>query len=156
MTEEVDLHHLIEMLDAALTSKDPTVQKALKKFLFIAALAMDNEEHQPGPIERILNDLQQRITALENKTATYGGVYQDEWKKTWVTPQYPHVTWGGGTTITTTAIGGPLNNGTITTTGTASGGGGGSSNYISSMKDAYKELADLKKQYIKATVSNNN
>ncbi len=155
MTEEVDLHHLIEMLDAALTSKDPTVQKALKKFLFIAALAMDNEEHVAGPIETILKDLQRRITALENKNATYGH-HPDEWKKTWVTPQYPYTTWVGGTSITTTAIGGPLNNGTITTSTVSDGSGSSSSNYITSLKDAYKELSELKKQYIKTTVANNN
>lgn len=141
MTQDVDLHHLIEMLDAALTSKDPTVQKALKKFLFIAALAMDNEEHTPGPIETILQDLQRRLAILESKNATYG--HPDEWKKTWVTPQYPYTTWGG------TTIGGPLTNGTTTTITTTAGGSGSiSSNYITMMKDAYKELSDLKKQYV--------
>jgi hypothetical protein len=146
MTQDVDLHHLIEMLDAALTSKDPTVQKALKKFLFIAALAMDNEEHTPGPIESILQDLQRRLAALESKNATYG--HPDEWKKTWVTPQYPYTTWTTGT-----AIGGPLSNGTITTT--SAGTGSVSSNYITMMKDAYKELSDLKKQYIAVKTESN-
>ncbi len=44
MQDEIDFEQLIELLDGALTSKNPKVLQALKKFLFIAALALPDND----------------------------------------------------------------------------------------------------------------
>lgn len=67
MSQEIDFEQLIDLLDRALASKDPKVIKALKKFLFIAALATE-DTGETGPfaqmIERIA-DLERRVGTLE-------------------------------------------------------------------------------------------
>lgn len=140
MSQEVDLHKLIELLDAALVSKDENVQKALRKFLFIAALALDNgDERETGPIETILKDLQRRVETLERRNAfqptpndTYGPVKYPTFPST-----SPWTTW------TTTSVYTP----------TISGGSGGSvsssSGYAQSMADALTELEEYKIAYQK-------
>jgi len=66
MTDEnIDFDQLIDLLDRALTSKDPRVMKALKKFLFIAALATEDTEAE-GPFRNIIR----RIEALEAQSAS--------------------------------------------------------------------------------------
>lgn len=137
MSQEVDLHKLIELLDAALVSKDENVQKALRKFLFIAALALDNgNEREAGPIETILKDLQRRVETLERQNAfkqtpndTYGPIKY---------PTFPSTTpW---TTWTTTSVYTP----------TVSGGSAVSSNaYTQSMEDALQDLEYYKAEYQK-------
>jgi hypothetical protein len=60
MSNDIDFDQLIDLLDRALTSKDPKVMQALKKFLFIAALATEESEEK-GPFA----DLIARIETLE-------------------------------------------------------------------------------------------
>lgn len=97
MTEDdINFEQLVDLLDRALTSKDPKVMRALKKFLFIAALATEDTEAE-GPFRNIMR----RIEALEAKSQM--GTY------TW--PSYPPGqiwynsggTGGGTTTSSTTA-----------------------------------------------------
>lgn len=60
MSDNIDFEQLIDLLDRALTSKDPKVISALKKFLFIAALATEETEEE-GPFANLVR----RIEALE-------------------------------------------------------------------------------------------
>ena len=92
MSDDIDFDQLIDLLDRALVSDDPKVKKALKKFLFIAALATEDTE-ETGP----LRDLISRIEELERKVNSYpyGGGY------TWppqTTPTWYGPTWVGGGT----------------------------------------------------------
>lgn len=67
MSDEIDFGQFIELLDKALTSKDPNIQKALKKFLFIASLASDDTPSD-GPFSKMvktMEDLQRRLALLE-------------------------------------------------------------------------------------------
>jgi len=67
MSEEIDFGQFIELLDKALVSKDPNIQKALKKFLFIASLASDDAPAD-GPFSKLvknIEDLQRRLAFLE-------------------------------------------------------------------------------------------
>jgi hypothetical protein len=90
MSNDIDFDQLIELLDRALVSDDPKVQKALKKFLFIVALSTEEDE-EAGP----LRDLISRIEDLERKVAgiPWGG-YQ--WPNT--SPTYPGPYWVGDNT----------------------------------------------------------
>jgi hypothetical protein len=154
MTEEtVDLHHLIELIDAALTSNDPTVKKALKKFLFIAALALDGSEEDrvPGPIEKILNDLEQRLGNLERKTSPYSDKYGGVTTNPppfgvpgtgTAIPSWPGTTWGGGTTWGSTSY---------TLTGDSKGicnntASVSTTDYSGLLKKAYDELTLLEEK----------
>lgn len=116
MSNDIDFDQLIDLLDRALTSKDPKVMQALKKFLFIAALATEETE-EDGPFKNILK----RIEALEaqvnsvpyqwppNATPTYPGptwIGDSTSGTKWYNVQYPNVTMGGtgvGSTTTTYA-----------------------------------------------------
>lgn len=107
MSNEIDFDQLIDLLDRALTSNDPKVMRALKKFLFIAALATEDTEEE-GPFANLIK----RLEAVESQVASQPF-------QTYPSPTYPgtgypgggsspmwynHGT-GGGTT-TTTAISG--------------------------------------------------
>ena len=105
MSNDIDFDQLIDLLDRALTSNDPKVMKALKKFLFIAALATEDTEEK-GPFANLI----ERLEAVERQVASQ--------PFTTTTPYFPGTgypgggsspTWynygtGGGTT--TTAISG--------------------------------------------------
>ena len=134
--EELDLHHLIELLDAALVSTDPTVRKALKKFLFIAALAMDDgKEHIPGPIEKILADIQARLNTLEKRTTLSGSQQGTTWTDNtwkWYVPSTSGYVSTPGTSITGVSI-------------------NDYSKYTKLMADSYKVLETLEKDMITNT-----
>jgi hypothetical protein len=146
MSEEIDLHQLIELIDAALTSKDANVQKALRKFLFIAALALDNgEEREMGPIEKILTDLEARVGSLErdrwNRASSKDDLYGPA---PWTTTPWTTIGggtaggWGSGTILC--SDGSP----TITTTTTS---------YIDAMKNALQDLDQYKSYAIQSKLA---
>ena len=103
MSDEIDFDQLIELLDRALTSKDPKVISALKKFLFIAALATEDTEEE-GPFRNLVR----RIEALEASTAfrSSGGwfpntgspYYGNGTTTTWATSPSTHYYSGGSYT----------------------------------------------------------
>jgi len=75
MTEEenINFEQLIDLLDRALTSKDPRVMQALKKFLFIAALATEDTEAK-GPFKDLMDrieTLEAQVRMLQNPPGTY-------------------------------------------------------------------------------------
>ena len=113
MSNDIDFDQLIDLLDRALTSKDPKVMTALKKFLFIAALATEETE-EAGPFADLISRIE-RLEAQVNTTPhqwpTPGSPYSPgpTWigdstaAPTWYNVQYPTVTAGSGTTTTTYA-----------------------------------------------------
>jgi len=117
---DVDFEQFIKLLDGALASDDKNVRNALKKFLFVAALAL-GDDAEPGPFTQMMetiDNLQRRISTLEsqnNSTQTYPNTHSP-WI-TYTTPTiYPNIgtpgtaagtaPWGGTTTTTTTYSGG--------------------------------------------------
>lgn len=71
MSNEIDLDQFIQVLDHALATDDPKIKKALKKFLFIAALAMEGDP-EPGPFSEMLeemDELRRRMRSLEDMVA---------------------------------------------------------------------------------------
>jgi len=123
MSNEIDLEQFIQVLDHALATDDPKIKKALRKFLFIAALAMD-EDPEPGPFTAMfeeMDDLRNRIKILELKNQTTFTDNKDYWygsstgtgsMPTWIT--------GGGTS---TSSGTVTISPTTTTTSTIYGPG---------------------------------
>ena len=83
-----DFEQFITLLDAAIASDDPKIQKALKKFVFLIRLNLSDEDCKPGPFTKMMetiDDLQRRVGAVEAKDATW--------------TQQPY--YGGGTSIGT-------------------------------------------------------
>ncbi len=114
---DVDFEQFIKLLDGALASDDKNVRNALKKFLFVAALAL-GDDTEPGPFTQMMetiDNLQRRISTLEsqkNSTQTYPNT---PWI-TYTTPTiYPNIgtpgtaagttPWGGTTTTSTISSG---------------------------------------------------
>jgi hypothetical protein len=94
MSNDIDLDQFIQVLDHALATDDPKIKKALKKFLFIAALAMEGDP-EPGPFTAMLDemdDLRRRIRDLENAQLDKQKYYDYTYTNT--TPQWIHT---GGT-----------------------------------------------------------
>lgn len=97
MSGDIDFDQLIDLLDRALVSDDPKVKKALKKFLFIAALATEETEEE-GPFRNILR----RIEALEHQAIKTHpiGTGGTGWPPTTGSPIWYNT--GTGTTTTAT------------------------------------------------------
>jgi len=78
---DFDLESFIELFDEALTSDDPSVQKALQHLMVIASLARNHNAHGDrryqlwqGPMRRLFEDvknLQLRLEKLETKDSTH-------------------------------------------------------------------------------------
>jgi hypothetical protein len=86
------LQQLIELLDTALTSKDPAIREALKKLLFIVTLtiANDAEDKVEGPLAEIFR----RMDALER------GQRQNHYNQNPWTTDTIYRTWTGDGTCT--------------------------------------------------------
>lgn len=74
-----DFEQFITLLDAAIASDDPKIQKALKKFVFLIRLNLSDEDCKPGPFTKMMetiDDLQRRVGQVENRPTQqpyYGG-----------------------------------------------------------------------------------
>lgn len=74
--EEFDITEFAKMFDAALASDNPSVKKALRNFMMVAAIVHaqeEGEERISGPFGQILNDLaslRRMVYELQN-TRTY-------------------------------------------------------------------------------------
>ncbi len=144
MSTEIDLDQFIQVLDHALATDDPKVKKALKKFLFIAALALEGDP-EPGPFSEMLeemDELRKRMRSLEDMVAQrHTQTDYPDWygtSSTNATWKYintgstsgnvtinPSSTSGTSTTITGGSSCGGFVNPTITTTTTGTLGGYG-------------------------------
>lgn len=135
---DTDFEQFIKLLDGALASDDKNVRNALKKFLFVAALAL-GDDCEPGPFTEMMetiDNLQQRISTLELKdNSTYvpnpgtsnpwiytqPTVYPANVPGTATNPQWYQFPGGTTTTITGgSSTGTSTSTGTITTLGTTS------------------------------------
>ncbi len=102
----------IKLLDAALVSDDKKIKSALRKFMFIMALNLSDDDCEPGPFTKMMetmDDLQRRLAQVEGQNTT--------WTQT--TP-YTNPYVGGGTGTGTAApywIPGSTTGGSITLTG---------------------------------------
>lgn len=96
-----NIEDLLHTLDVALTSDNPMVKKALKKFLFIVKMTEpDASEGIKGPYMSLLEELHNLNRRLERlEVSQRPGHYQ----------QYP---WTGGGTTTTITTGGTSTTGT--------------------------------------------
>jgi hypothetical protein len=137
MSNEIDLDQFIQVLDHALAPDDPKVKKALKKFLFIAALALDGDP-EPGPFTAMfdeMDELRRRMRSLEEMLAQkvtqtdYTEWYGTSSSPTWINVGTgtstsgnvsinPSSTSGGTTNITGGSSCGGFVNPTTTTVGT--------------------------------------
>jgi hypothetical protein len=73
-----DFEQFITLLDAAIASDDPKIQKALKKFVFLIRLNLSDEDCKPGPFTKMMetmDEMQRRLAAIESKNTTYGQPY---------------------------------------------------------------------------------
>lgn len=112
---DTDFEQFIQILDGALASKDPKVKNALRKFLFVAALAM-GDDMEPGPFTEMMetiNELQQRISTLESQARNDQYTTTTTTEPSWYKPYYYPVgpggcvstggdTWFGSTSSTAT------------------------------------------------------
>jgi hypothetical protein len=98
-----DFEQFITLLDAAIASDDPKIQKALKKFVFLIRLNLSDEDCKPGPFTKMMetiDDLQRRVGAVEGLNNTW-------------TQTQPLGPYHGGTSVSPTHW---YNNGTSTIT----------------------------------------
>lgn len=102
MTQDIDIDELLKTLDVALTSDNPMVKSALKKFLFIVKMTEpEASEEIQGPYGTMMDQLvslRNRLERLEQSQHQKAPYYSN-----------PNITWTtttGGTYITssTTAV----------------------------------------------------
>lgn len=70
--EQFDITEFARMFDAALASNNPSVQKALRNFMMVAAIvgSQDIDERNMGPLETLIkkvSDLERMYYDLKNK-----------------------------------------------------------------------------------------
>jgi hypothetical protein len=66
--EQIEMEALVRLLDQALTSKNPMLQKALRELLLITALSEEPVEKGKGPLSSMddqIKDLRLRLSMLE-------------------------------------------------------------------------------------------
>ena len=106
MTDEFDIKEFAQMFDAALASDNPTVKKALRNFMMVAAIVhaqeLNEDERLAGPLETLLkkvSDLESLVHNL-NQTRTYKDHYRDYigTNQTWVYSPNTSITTTSGTT----------------------------------------------------------
>jgi hypothetical protein len=107
--EDFDIREFAQMFDAALASDNPSVKKALRNFMMVAAIVhaqeLNEDERLMGPFEALLKkvqDLESMVRELQN-TRTYKDhkdkYYQDYYNiPTWVYSPNTSVSTTSGTT----------------------------------------------------------
>ena len=80
--EQFDIKEFARMFDAALASDNPSVQKALRNFMMVAAIvhAQEDDERQMGPLETLVKkvaDLETIVSRLQNDHSYK--VYKDKY-----------------------------------------------------------------------------
>jgi hypothetical protein len=85
--QQFDINEFAQMFDAALASDNPSVKKALRNFMMVAAIVHAEEQtgepRAMGPLERLVKkvfDLESIVKELQyNRTTTYP-TKSDYWK----------------------------------------------------------------------------
>lgn len=93
--EDFDVREFAKMFDAALASNNPSVKKALRNFMMIAAIvhAEEGEERLMGPLETLVKkvyDLENVVRDMQNNRAIKD--YKDYYgtNPNWVTTGTPY------------------------------------------------------------------
>lgn len=76
MDDDFDLEKFVELFDTAMTSDNPTVRKAFKNLMLVAALVESGDSVKTGPFKTLFNDLQrlkQRVSVIETSGNSYKG-----------------------------------------------------------------------------------
>ena len=121
----------IKLLDAALVSDDKKIKSALRKFMFIMALNLSDDDCEPGPFTKMMetmDDLQRRVAQVEGQnTFTQSPPYTQTPYTPYVgggsstSPNSPYITWYNANTTTnavsTTTTPTTTTSGNITLTG---------------------------------------
>lgn len=113
--EQFDIKEFAQMFDAALASDNPTVKKALRNFMMVAAIVhaqeLNEDERLEGPFESLLKkvqNLESMMRELQNNRA-YKDNYRDYYKDyvgtnpTWVYSPNTNISSISSTTGTNTA-----------------------------------------------------
>lgn len=89
--DEFDITEFAKMFDAALASDNPSVKKALRSFMMVAAIvhAEDGNQRIAGPLETLItkvNHLESMIRELQNNRAYKDNYYKDYYRNdpTWI------------------------------------------------------------------------
>ena len=69
---EVDIHEFAKLFDAALASDNPTVKKALRNFMLVAAIvtAEETDPRPAGPFSELINEIRRlssKLSVLESQ-----------------------------------------------------------------------------------------
>jgi len=70
MNDQFDLEQFADLFDQAMTSDNPTVQRAFKNLLMVAAIAESDEKKVVGPLRELLDEvkkLKRRVNDLEGQ-----------------------------------------------------------------------------------------
>lgn len=81
---DTDFEQFIKLLDAALVSDDKKIKTALRKFMFIMALNLSEDDCEPGPFTQMMDtidELQRRVGTLEVKDNSF--TTTDPYTQTW-------------------------------------------------------------------------
>jgi len=80
MSEEVDLQHLAKMIDAALSSDNPSTRKALRNFLLVASITeAESDSYIKGPFTSLfdtLESLEKQMASLRQEVEMTRGIKQ--------------------------------------------------------------------------------
>lgn len=96
--EQFDIKEFARMFDAALASDNPSVKKALRNFMLVAAIVHSeedaNDERIMGPLETLVKkvgDLERMVYELQNTRVTRD--YKDYYNNpTWISTGTPYIT----------------------------------------------------------------
>jgi len=104
MSEEFNIYEFGKMFDAAMSSDNPSVKKALRNFMMICAMVHaedDATSKDAGPFQQVfhrLDELERRINNIDySKTSDYGQ-YKKSYDSTWATGS-PYTTGTGASSI---------------------------------------------------------
>lgn len=110
--EDFDLAQFVSLFDTAMTSDNPTVKKAFKNLMLVAALVESENEVTAGPLRNLMksvDDLRNEVSMIKmnqqyqnNMNTVYGPIttntpYQIPTNTpTWTAPTYTYTTGTGG------------------------------------------------------------
>jgi hypothetical protein len=96
--EDFDIKEFAKMFDAALASDNPTVKKALRNFMLVAAIVTAEDDDKPvaGPLSTLVDEirrLSQKVSVLESQiysspTKSYPAYPYDTNKYTGINPTW--------------------------------------------------------------------
>lgn len=143
--ENFDLETFVDLFDTAMSSDNPTVRKAFKNLMMVAALVEgENQDPKIGPLRGLLKtveNLQQKVTVLEMnqyKSSNMNKAYGPTITTTPYTPSMP--TWVAPTYTYTVGTGGAVGTGS-----NGAGGAGGSTTTISNFNNNMSYVLDPSK-----------